>query len=52
MARQTRQFPQGKYVLRTPHVTQDGQVYAVYMYYYWKGKQIRRSVDFFVSQKD
>ena len=31
MARQTRQFPQGKYVLRTPHVTQDGQVYAVYM---------------------
>lgn len=52
MARQTRQFPQGKYVLRTPHVTQDEQVYAVYMYYYWKGKQIRRSVDFFVSQKD
>jgi hypothetical protein len=52
MARQTRQFPQGKYVLRTPHVTQDGQVYAVYMYYYWKGKQIRRSVDFFVTQKD
>lgn len=52
MARQTRQFPQGKYVLRTPHVTQNGQVYAVYMYYYWKGKQIRRSVDFFVSQKD
>ncbi len=52
MARQTRQFPQGKYVLRTPHVTQDGQVYAVYMYYYWKGKQIRRSVDFFVAQKD
>ena len=52
MARQQRQFPQGKYVLRTPHVTQDGQVYAVYMYYYWKGKQIRRSVDFFVTQKD
>ncbi len=22
------------------------------MYYYWKGKQIRRSVDFFVTQKD
>ena len=32
MARQTRQFPQGKYVPRIPHVTQDGQVYTVYMY--------------------
>ena len=31
MARQTRQFPQGKYVLRTPHDTKDGQVYAVYL---------------------
>ena len=36
MARQTRQFPQGKYVLRTPHDTKDGQVYAVYLYYFWK----------------
>ena len=52
MARQTRQFPQGKYVLRTPHVTQDGQVYAVYLYYYWKGKQIRRSMDLFVTLRD
>ena len=52
MARQTRQFPQGKYVLRTPHQTQDGQVYAVYLYYYWKGKQIRRSMDLFVTLKD
>lgn len=52
MARQTRQFPQGKYVLRTPKITKDGQVYAVYLYYYWKGKQIRRSVDLFVSKKD
>ena len=32
MARQTRQFPQGKYVLRTPHQTQEGQVYAVYLW--------------------
>jgi len=52
MARQTRQFPQGKYVLRTPRQTQDGQVYAVYLYYYWKGKQIRRSMDFFTALKD
>ena len=52
MARQTRQFPHGKYVLRTPHQTQDGQVYAVYLYYYWKGKQIRRSMDFFTALKD
>ena len=33
-------------------MTQDGQIYAVYLYYYWKGKQIRRSLDFFVAQKD
>ena len=52
MARQTRQFPQGKYVLRTPHDTIDGQVYAVYLYYFWKGKQIRKSVDLFTAQKD
>ena len=52
MARQTRQFPQGKYVLRTPHDTKDGQVYAVYLYYFWKGKQIRKSVDLFTAQKD
>jgi site-specific recombinase XerD len=52
MARQTRQFPQGKYVLRTPHDTKDGQVYAVYLYYFWKGKQIRKSVDLFTTQKD
>ena len=50
MARQTRQFPQGKYVLRTPHDTKDGQVYAVYLYYFWKGKQIRKSVDLFTTQ--
>ena len=52
MARQTRQFPQGKFVLRTPHQTKDGQVYAVYLYYFWKGKQIRKSLDLFVALKD
>ena len=45
MARQQRQFPQGKYILRTPRKSQNGQVYAVYLYYYWQGKQVRRSVD-------
>ena len=33
MARQQRQFPQGKYILRTPRKSQNGQVYAVYLYY-------------------
>ena len=41
MARQQRQFPQGKYILRTPRKSQNGQVF----YYYWQGKQVRRSVD-------
>jgi hypothetical protein len=50
MARQTRQFPQGKYILRTPRKSQNGEVYAVYLYYYWKGKQLRRSVDNYVRR--
>ena len=52
MARQQRQFPQGKYILRTPRKSQNGQVYAVYLYYYWLGKQVRRSVDLTVALKD
>ena len=52
MARQQRQFPQGKYILRTPRKSQNGQVYAVYLYYYWQGKQVRRSVDLTVVLKD
>ena len=52
MARQQRQFPQGKYILRTPRKSQSGQVYAVYLYYYWQGKQVRRSVDLTVALKD
>ena len=42
MARQQRQFPQGKYILRSQNGSQN---YAVYMYYYWKGKQVRHSID-------
>ena len=52
MARQTRQFPQGKYILRTPRKSQNGEVYAVYLYYYCKGMQVRRSVDMTVALKD
>ncbi len=49
MARQQRQFPQGKYILRSQNKSQN---YAVYLYYYWRGTHVRRSVDFYVSQKD
>jgi hypothetical protein len=52
MARQQRQFPQGKYILRSQKMIQDGQQYAVYLYYYWKGTQVRRSVDLYVSKAD
>jgi len=49
MARQQRQFPQGKYILRSQNGSQN---YAVYMYYYWKGKQVRHSVDLYVTPND
>ena len=49
MARQHRQFPQGKYILRSQNKSQN---YAVYLYYYWKGKQVRHSVDLYVSPSD
>ena len=52
MARQTRQFPQGKYILRSPRKSKDGQVYVIYLYYYWQGKQVRRSIDLSVAPKD
>ena len=52
MARQSRQFPQGKYILRVPRALQSEQVYAIYLYYYWRGKHVRRSVDLYVAQKD
>ena len=49
MARQQRQFPQGKFILRSQNKSQN---YAVYLYYYWRGTHVRRSVDLYVSQKD
>jgi integrase len=52
MARQQRQFPQGKYILRPLRNSQNTQQYAIYLYYYWRGSHIRRSVDLYVNQSD
>ncbi len=52
MARQQRQFPQGKYILRSQKKTQEGQLNAVYLYYYWRGTHVRRSTDLYVAPKD
>ena len=52
MARQKRQFPQGKYILRSQKKSQNVQQYAIYLYYFWRGTHIRRSVDLYVFQKD
>lgn len=52
MGRKARTLPVGKFVLRTPKATSDGQMYAIYIYYYWRGTQIRRSTDMFVAKKD
>jgi hypothetical protein len=43
MARQQRQFPQGKYILRSQKKSPDGQQYGIYLYYYWRGMHVRRS---------
>jgi len=52
MARTARQFPQGKFTLRTPKQTKNGQEYVIYIYYYWQGRQIRRSADLSVNKND
>ena len=52
MARTARQFPQGKFTLRTPKQTKNGQMYAIYIYYYWQGRQLRRSADLLVHKND
>ena len=52
MARTARQFPQGKFTLRTPRQTKNGQVYIIYIYYYWQGRQLRRSTDLSVNKRD
>lgn len=52
MARTARQFPQGKFTLRTPKQTNNGQEYVIYIYYYWQGRQLRRSADLSVNKND
>lgn len=52
MARTARQFPQGKFTLRTPRQTKNGQEYIIYLYYYWQGRQLRRSTDLSVNKND
>ena len=52
MARTSRQFPQGKFILRNSIKTPNGQEYAIYIYYYWRGHQVRRSIDLTVPLKD
>lgn len=53
MARTARQFPQGKFTLRTPKQTKNGQTeYVIYIYYYWQGRQLRRSTDLSVNKRD
>ena len=52
MARTARQFPQGKFTLRTLKQTKNGQMYAIYIYYYWQGRQLRRSADLLVHKND
>ena len=52
MARTARQNPQGKFTLRTPKQTKNGQMYSIYIYYYWQGRQVRRSADLLVHKND
>lgn len=52
MGRRQRDFPRGKFMLRVPRETTKRQEYAIYLYYYWHGRQLRRSTDIFVAEKD
>ncbi len=53
MARTARQFPQGKFTLRTPKQTNNGHTeYVIYIYYYWQGRQLHRSTDLSVNRSD
>lgn len=52
MGRKARTLPVGKFILRTSREINGGQMYAIYIYYYWHGMQIRRSIDMSVTAKD
>ena len=49
MGRTARKVPKGQFKLRE---VQPGQKSAVYIYYYWQGKQLRRSTDVMVAPGD
>ena len=51
MAKQAKIYPKGRFVLR-PLQQQSGKTNAVYMYYYWQRKQLRKAMDMFVDEKD
>ncbi len=52
MARQKKTYPKGKYILRPLRNSKTGKENAVYLYYYWHNKQIRKAMDLFVDNRD
>lgn len=52
MGRRQRDFPRGKLLLRVPRETNTDQKYAIYIYYYWHGKQLRMSTGLFATEGD
>ena len=51
MAKQTKIYPKGRFILR-PLKQQSGMTNAVYMYYFWQRKQLRKAMDLYVDEKD
>ena len=52
MARQAKSYPKGKFILRALRQSKTGRSNAVYLYYYWQKRQIRKAMDLFVDGKD
>ena len=52
MARLAKSYPKGKYILRALKQSNIGRSNAVYLYYYWQKRQIRKAMDLFVDEKD
>ena len=51
MAKQAKIYPKGRFILR-PLKQQSGMTNAVYMYYFWQRKQLRKTMDLYVDEKD
>lgn len=51
MAKQAKIYPKGRFILR-PLKQQSGMTNAVYMYYFWQRKQLRKAMDLYVDEKD